>query len=165
MQKFFIKLRKNYLILLNTFIPFLIFFIPVYTQTFVDEFEEITFFYNFYNLFDFSQELFFSLLMLFTILISFTNLIFFIVYMIDYYKLIIHKPLLNILLIINNVCLCLISLCFLIFGIVRSTYSNSDILISYNGFQLGSVLLVVYCIITTLFIIRNFKGKRNGKTF
>lgn len=158
-MKFIKNLKKYYPFLLNAFIPLVLFFLPVYSTSFVDEIDTITYFYNFYNLFDFKFESLFASLNLLIVISSIINLIFFVIYMVDSYKLILHKNWLNKILFTFSFIILITSLFMLICAIYIATQSSSGIFVYYNKFKAGSVILFIYSIIQAILITTKFKKK------
>lgn len=159
MTKFWGNLKKNYLYLLQAVLPLLLFFIPVFSTTFVESGEEITYLYNIYNIFSFTYEPFLSTVVLFLIVGCGFNLIVFLIYMRDGYKLPIIKREFNIFMLVVN---CFLAICALsIFGyaIYLSSQSGVDGIFSfYNSFHSGSVILAVSELVLNMFLIRqNYK--------
>lgn len=159
MNKFYLNLKKYYPFLLNALIPFLIYLLPVYSTSYLDEAETLQYSYNFYNMFDFANETLFSSLVLLIIISSIINLVLFVFYMIDSYKLILYKNTLNKILLTSSYIILLSSLLILVYSIYISTLSSNNIFIYYNSFNLGSIILLTYAIIQTVLITIKFRRK------
>lgn len=160
MNKFLINFKKYYPFLLNAILPLIIFILPVYSTSFVDEIDTITFVYNFYSLFDFSIDTIFAS---FNILIVFScviSLIIFIIYMFDSYKLILYKNTINRILLTFSYIILIASCVIFIYVIYISTLSSSGIFTYTNKLQIGSIILLIYAIIQSVIITLKFKKKQ-----
>lgn len=161
MSKLLKNIKNNYWLIINAIMPFIIFFIPIYAENYVDEQEITTFIFNFYNIFDFQVDVFFSILCLFVIITAFFNLLFFILLIIENVKIeFLYKNLIKFFVIINNIILTILSLTILIYIIILSCKSGViESFKTYNTFYSGTVIFAVYAIVSNLFIIRNYKRK------
>lgn len=160
MNKFLSNLKKYYPFLLNAVLPLLIFLIPVYSTSFVDEIDTINLVYNFYKLFDFSIDSIFASLNILIVFSCLINLMFFIIYMCDSYKLILYKNTLNRILLTFSFVILLASLIIFIYTIYTSTLSSSGVFAYINKLHVGSIILLVYSFIQTIIITLKFKKKQ-----
>ncbi len=159
MRNFVQNLKKYYFLLLNTFVPYLIFLFPVYTSYFIDEIDKTIVKYNFYNLMDFENNALFSILMIFFFIFTFINLILFILSMINYYKIKLYKPVIDKMALLNNILLIVLSVVFLVFTIIYSCKSGVTGFRYKNMFSYGSVMLVCFELISLLFLSKKQKEK------
>jgi len=159
MNKFIKNLKKYYILLLNAVVPLIIFFIPVYFTNYVDEIDTITYSYNFYKLLSFNQNTIFATFNILLVACVIINLILFVINMCDSYKLIIHKNMLNRVLLTFSYVLLISSVIVLIYAIYISTISSNEIFVFNNYIGAGSILMLVYALIQN--IITTLKFKRN----
>lgn len=158
MQKFWVNFKKYWLILISAILPYILFFLPVLSMVYTDEIEKIVYNYNFYNMLNLTQEVFFTVLMILFITFSVINLILFVLFMIDNYKINLYLIVLKKIVLIINVILCIISLMMLGLAIYLCATKGFSAGINYkNYFNVGTVILSVYMVIVTLFLYKKFK--------
>lgn len=159
MKKLIANFKRFYPFLLNAIIPFVVFFFSVYSTSFVDGYETITYNYNFYKLLDFNLDKFYAIYIFLIIFSSAVNFILFIVYMCDSYKLYLYKNMLNKILLTFSYVILFSSISILIYSIYVSTLSKTGAFVYNNSFNLGSVVLLLYSIIQTILVMVKFKRK------
>ena len=157
MKKFWTNFKKYYPLLLGAVVPLIIFILPVYATSYIDEIDTVTYVYNFYDLFSLRIDNIFASLNLLILLSSVVNLILFIIYMCDSYKLLLYKNLLNRLLLTFAYIMLIASLLILIYSIIVSSRSSSDIFVYSNKFYIGSVVLILFSIVQTVFITIKYR--------
>lgn len=158
MQKFWVNLKKYWLILISVILPYILFFLPVLSMVYTDEMEKIVYNYSFYNMINLTQEVFFTILMILFITFSAINLILFVLFMIDNYKINLYSIVLKKIVLINNIILCVISLMMLGKTIYLCVTKGFSAGINYkNCFNVGTVILNVFMIGITLLLYKKFK--------
>ena len=158
MQKFWVNLKKYWLILISVILPYILFFLPVLSMVYTDEMEKIVYNYSFYNMINLTQEVFFTVLMILFITFSAINLILFVLFMIDNYKINLYSKVLKKIVLINNIILCVISLMILGETIYLCVTKGFSAGINYkNYFNVGTVILNVFMISITLLLYKKFK--------
>lgn len=161
MQKLINKFKNNFWLLLNAIMPFIIFILPIYTENYLDEEELTTLYFNFFSIFNFNIDVFFSILCIIVIITATINLFLFVLLIINNLKIeFLYNKLIKLLAIINNLVLFIISIIMLVYTIILSCYTETiGGFIIYNSFHAGTVVFATYAIITNLFIFRNYKRK------
>lgn len=155
MKKFLTNLKHNYIYLIFAILPLILFLIPVFSRTFVDEIEEITYFYNIYNILDFAYQPILSSIIVVLIVGCGLNFITFFIYMWDGYKLPLIKREFNIFMLILNCFLALCCLGILGYSIYFSFAKGGDAGVTfYSTFRSGSVILSVTELILDMLLIR-----------
>lgn len=158
MQKFWVNLKKYWLILISVILPYILFFLPVLSMVYTNEMEKIVYNYSFYNMINLTQEVFFTILMILFITFSAINLILFVLFMIDNYKINLYSIVLKKIVLINNIILCVISLMMLGKTIYLCVTKGFSAGINYkNCFNVGTVILNVFMIGITLLLYKKFK--------
>lgn len=159
MKNFIRNLKNNYIYLIFAVLPLVLFFIPIYSRTFVDEIESITYFYNIYNVLDFNYQPVLSSIVLLLIIGCGFNLITFLIYMWDGYKLPLIKREFNIFMLVVNCFSAICCLAILGYSVYFSFVSGGDAGITfYSTFQCGSVILSVSELVLNMLLIRkNYK--------
>lgn len=159
MKKFAHNLKNNYIYLLQAIIPIALFFIPIYSQTFVTDGEQITTFFNVFDMLNFSIQPVLASIVLVLIVGCVLNFLVFLIYMWDGYKLPLVKKEFNIFLLVVN---CFVAICCLgILGyaiyLSMQTGGTTD---SYyfRTFCCGGIILAVAELVLGMFLIRkNYK--------
>ncbi len=154
-NNFLKNLKNNYIYLIFAILPLILFFLPIYSRTFVDEIEKVTYFYNLYNIFDFNYQPILSSLILLIIIGCGFNFITFMIYMWDGYKLPLIKREFNIFMLVVN---CFVALCCLVilgYAILFSTAKGGDAGVTYySTFRSGSVVLSASQLVLGMLLIR-----------
>jgi len=152
------KIKRYFILGLNCILPFIIFFLPFYSTSYTDDIEKITISENFYKMFNFNENILFSICMSLFLLLIVVSFVMFIMLLIDNFKLIFYKKITNTIIIIVGSLFLIISIIFFIYSIYLATLSNTEIIIVKNNFCIGALVLLLYEIVQFIYCL--FKVKK-----
>lgn len=149
-------LKQNYLIILNILIPYLIFLIPTITcKNYIGE--TISYNYNFYECLHF-EDIFYIICFSLSVLVTFCFLVIGIIQLVNSYKISKYQKILKSVVLALSITMAILSVAILSYMIYLTTIAMNEGIVQTNTLQAGSIVYLIFSIVSLVFAINKFKG-------